>query len=273
MLGIAVLQPGHDSDGLHVVVEPAEVGHLAMQYAFAGVAKRCVAEVMSERHRLGQILIEPQRPSERASHLADFQRVGQTRPEMLALVMQEDLGLVLEAAKGGRMDDAVPVALELGAGWAAGHRVQPAARGSRIGGIGRLFAHSALSIGSQRYYIEDMTEAALASNPVILTDRAAKKIGRVLSKQAPGTVLRIVVAGGGCSGFQYEYKLVQETPANDDLVLAKDAATVLIDSLSLEFMGGAEIDYVDDLIGQSFQIRNPNAVASCGCGTSFSVAV
>src|SRR3569623_3803768 len=118
-----------------------------------------------------------------------------------------------------------------------------------------------------------MSDAALASNPVILTDRAAKKIGRVLAKQPAGTVLRIVVAGGGCSGFQYEYKLVQETPANDDLVLAKDSATVLIDPLSLEFMGGAEIDYVDDLLGQSFQIRNPNAVAACGCGTSFSVAV
>jgi len=118
-----------------------------------------------------------------------------------------------------------------------------------------------------------MTEVALAPNSVVLTDRAAKKIGRVLGKQPAGTVLRIVVAGGGCSGFQYEYKLVQETPANDDLVLAKGDATVLIDSLSLEFMGGAEIDYVDDLIGQSFQIRNPNAVAACGCGTSFSVAV
>jgi iron-sulfur cluster assembly accessory protein len=117
-----------------------------------------------------------------------------------------------------------------------------------------------------------MSQAALASNPVILTDRAAKKIGRVLAKQPAGTVLRIVVAGGGCSGFQYEYKLVQETAANDDLVLARDDATILIDSLSLEFMGGAEIDYVDDLIGQSFQIKNPNAVASCGCGTSFSVA-
>ena len=118
-----------------------------------------------------------------------------------------------------------------------------------------------------------MTEAAIAPNTVVLTDRAARKIGRVLSKQPEGTVLGIVVAGGGCSGFQYEYKLVQETPAGDDLVLAKDDATVLIDSLSLEFMGGAEIDYVDDLIGQSFQIRNPNAVAGCGCGTSFSVAV
>ena len=117
-----------------------------------------------------------------------------------------------------------------------------------------------------------MTETALASNDVVLTDRAARKIGRILAKEPEGTVLRIVVAGGGCSGFQYEYKLVKETPANDDLVLAKDQATVLIDSLSLEFMTGSEIDYVDALIGQAFEIRNPNAVASCGCGTSFSVA-
>jgi iron-sulfur cluster assembly accessory protein len=113
---------------------------------------------------------------------------------------------------------------------------------------------------------------ALAPNPVVLTDRAARRIGRILEKQGPGTVLRIAVAGGGCSGFQYEYNLVKETPSADDLVLSKDNATVLIDSLSLEFMGGAEIDFVDDLIGQSFQIKNPNAVASCGCGTSFSVA-
>jgi iron-sulfur cluster assembly accessory protein len=117
-----------------------------------------------------------------------------------------------------------------------------------------------------------MSEVALASNDVILTDRAARKIGRILSKEAEGTVLRIAVAGGGCSGFQYEYKLVKEAPGADDLVLTNDKATVLIDSLSLEFMGGAEIDYVDDLIGQSFEIRNPNAVASCGCGTSFAVA-
>jgi iron-sulfur cluster assembly accessory protein len=112
---------------------------------------------------------------------------------------------------------------------------------------------------------------ALAPNAVVLTDRAARRIGAILEKQGPGTVLRIAVAGGGCSGFQYEYNLVKEAPAADDLVLSKDNATVLIDPLSLEFMGGAEIDFVDDLIGQSFQIRNPNAVASCGCGTSFAV--
>ena len=117
-----------------------------------------------------------------------------------------------------------------------------------------------------------MTQSSLESPDVVLTDRAARRIGRILGKEAPGTVLRISVAGGGCSGFQYEYNLVQDVPANDDLVLSKEGATVLIDALSLEFMGGAEIDYADDLIGQSFQIKNPNVVASCGCGTSFAVA-
>ena len=117
-----------------------------------------------------------------------------------------------------------------------------------------------------------MTDASLASSNVVLTDRAARRIGRILSKEPAGTVLRISVAGGGCSGFQYEYNLIQDAPRADDLVLAKEGATVLIDSLSLEFMGGAEIDYADDLIGQSFQIKNPNVVAACGCGTSFAVA-
>jgi iron-sulfur cluster assembly accessory protein len=117
-----------------------------------------------------------------------------------------------------------------------------------------------------------MTAAALAETPsVTLSDRAAKRVSRILAKEPAGTVLRISVAGGGCSGFQYEYNLVQETAADDDVVLQKGDATVLIDSMSLEFMGGSEIDYVDDLIGQAFQIKNPNAVASCGCGTSFAV--
>jgi iron-sulfur cluster assembly accessory protein len=116
-----------------------------------------------------------------------------------------------------------------------------------------------------------MTATALASTDVVLTDRAARRVARILAKEPEGTVLRISVAGGGCSGFQYEYNLVQEKPASDDIVLRKGNAVVLIDSMSLEFMGGAEIDFVDDLIGQAFQIRNPNAVASCGCGTSFAV--
>lgn len=116
-----------------------------------------------------------------------------------------------------------------------------------------------------------MTESLSAVNDVTMTDRAARRIARILSKEPEGTVLRISVAGGGCSGFQYEYNLVQDQPAADDIVLRKDEAVVLIDSLSLEFMGGSQIDFADDLIGQAFQIKNPNAVASCGCGTSFSI--
>jgi len=116
-----------------------------------------------------------------------------------------------------------------------------------------------------------MTDTALAPNDVILTERAAKRISTILEKEPEGTALRISVAGGGCSGFQYEYNLVQESPAQDDLVLTGGDATVLIDQMSLEFMGGAEIDFVDDLIGQAFKISNPNAVAACGCGTSFTV--
>lgn len=116
-----------------------------------------------------------------------------------------------------------------------------------------------------------MADTQLAPNHVVLTERAAKRINKIVAGEQPGTVLRISVAGGGCSGFQYEYNLVQESPGEDDVVLSRDGATVLIDTMSLEFMGGAEIDFVDDLIGQSFQIKNPNVVASCGCGTSFAV--
>ncbi len=110
------------------------------------------------------------------------------------------------------------------------------------------------------------------ANTVELTERAGKQIARILAREPQGTVLRIAVSGGGCSGFQYEYNLVQEEPADDDLVLEHPGATVLIDSLSLQFLGGAKIDFVDDLVGQAFKITNPNTVASCGCGNSFDVA-
>jgi iron-sulfur cluster assembly accessory protein len=78
------------------------------------------------------------------------------------------------------------------------------------------------------------------------------------------------VSGGGCSGFQYGFDLTRER-ATDDLIIEREGMTVLIDPISIEYMAGSEIDFVDSLIGQSFQIRNPNATASCGCGTSFSV--
>jgi iron-sulfur cluster assembly accessory protein len=105
---------------------------------------------------------------------------------------------------------------------------------------------------------------------VTLSERAARRIARILSAEPGGTALRISVSGGGCSGFQYGFDL-DKTRADDDLIVERDGAVVVIDPVSLPYMGGSEIDFVDDLIGQSFQIRNPNATASCGCGTSFSI--
>jgi len=109
-----------------------------------------------------------------------------------------------------------------------------------------------------------------AENTVSLSDRAARRIAKILSGEPGGTALRISVSGGGCSGFQYGFDL-DATRAPDDLVIERDGALVLIDSVSLPYMGGSVVDFVDDLIGQSFQIKNPNATASCGCGTSFSI--
>ncbi|NVK34820.1 MAG: iron-sulfur cluster insertion protein ErpA [Rhodobacteraceae bacterium] len=105
---------------------------------------------------------------------------------------------------------------------------------------------------------------------VTVSDRAAKRIARIVAKEPEGTALRVSVEGGGCSGLQYKYDLVTEREA-DDFIIEKAGVTVLVDSVSLQYMGGSEIDFVDDLIGQAFQINNPNAVAGCGCGTSFTV--
>lgn len=108
------------------------------------------------------------------------------------------------------------------------------------------------------------------ANIVALSAAAARQIARILASEGPGKMLRVSVSGGGCSGFQYGFTF-DETQGADDLLLVRDGATVLIDSVSLDYLKGSVIDYVDELIGASFQIRNPNATSSCGCGTSFSV--
>ena len=114
-----------------------------------------------------------------------------------------------------------------------------------------------------------MHDTATEELPVV-TANAAKRIAKVLASEPEGSMLRVAVKGGGCSGFQYTFDIV---PAKDedDLVLERDGVKVLIDTVSLDFLKGAKIDFVDNLIGQSFQIDNPNATAACGCGTSFSV--
>lgn len=108
------------------------------------------------------------------------------------------------------------------------------------------------------------------SNPITLTERAAKRIREIVGAAPSNYALRIAVNGGGCSGFQYDFSLV-EAANDDDLVLERDGAVLLVDPVSQSFVDGAEVDFVDDLIGQSFKINNPNATASCGCGTSFSI--
>jgi iron-sulfur cluster assembly accessory protein len=105
---------------------------------------------------------------------------------------------------------------------------------------------------------------------ITVTERAARQISAILHREPPGTMLRVSVEGGGCSGFQYKFD-VDSNRTDDDIVIARDGATVLIDPLSLGYLAGSEIDFVDDLIGASFRINNPQAKASCGCGTSFSL--
>jgi iron-sulfur cluster assembly accessory protein len=112
--------------------------------------------------------------------------------------------------------------------------------------------------------------ASMVANQVVVTDNAIKKIAKILSTEKEPSVLRVSVEGGGCSGFQYKFDM-DRAQAADDLVIQRDGATVLIDQTSVGYLAGSEIDFVDDLIGASFRINNPQATASCGCGTSFSI--
>ena len=109
-----------------------------------------------------------------------------------------------------------------------------------------------------------MTEA------VTISERAARRIGEILRSEPSGAMLRLSVLGGGCSGFQYKFD-VERDKAEDDVTIVRDGVTMLIDAVSLEYLSGSEIDFVDDLIGASFKVNNPKAEASCGCGTSFSL--
>jgi iron-sulfur cluster assembly accessory protein len=105
---------------------------------------------------------------------------------------------------------------------------------------------------------------------ITVSERAARRIGEILKGEPSGTMLRVSVEGGGCSGFQYKFDM-EHAKANDDLVISRDGAVVLIDPVSVNYMAGSEIDFVDDLIGASFKVKNPQAKASCGCGTSFAL--
>ncbi|HHI88419.1 MAG TPA: iron-sulfur cluster insertion protein ErpA [Hellea balneolensis] len=110
----------------------------------------------------------------------------------------------------------------------------------------------------------------MTTEPITMSASAAKQINAIMARQGSNRFLRVAVDGGGCSGFQYRFEFA-DAPNEDDLILERDGAKILIDELSQEFLKGSEIDYVNELIGSAFKIHNPNAKASCGCGTSFSI--
>ena len=116
-----------------------------------------------------------------------------------------------------------------------------------------------------------MNDVAATPRTIELTDSAARRIATILQEdEYKGMMLRVSVSGGGCSGFQYGFTF-DDTKGDTDLVIEQGGATVLIDEVSLDLLNGAKIDYVEDLIGASFAIKNPQAKSSCGCGNSFAV--
>lgn len=103
-----------------------------------------------------------------------------------------------------------------------------------------------------------------------LSQRAAQHLHHLCLQSGNDAVLRVSVRGGGCSGFQYDFSL-DVAPKEDDIVVERDGARLVVDSISLAFMTGAEVDYVEDLVGSAFQVKNPQASTSCSCGVSFSL--
>ena len=116
-----------------------------------------------------------------------------------------------------------------------------------------------------------MAESKARPAPLTISDSAARRIGALLAAEnRPGVKLRVSVSGGGCSGFQYGFAL-DDRSEDGDILIERDGATVAVDGLSLMYVLGAELDYVEDLTGSYFRVKNPNASSSCGCGSSFSI--
>src|ERR1700722_18220794 len=294
-LGVMPLEFSHDAQGVAVVVEAAVLGHAGVERILAGMPEGRMAEIVAKRDPFRQIVVKRQGASERARDLRHLDRVGETGAKVVALVIDEHLRLVGETPERGRMDDAVAVALKTGPGRRRRLGDQTL-RPRGVGGVrrasrqGDVIAHqtprhcalrsASISWGPwildgagsrrKRLKAKAMNEAV---SPVLegvtISASAAKRLNKILKGEA-GAALRISVKGGGCSGFQYAFD-VERSRAEDDVAVTRDGATLLIDPVSLEMLKGAELDFVDDLMGQSFRVKNPNAVASCGCGVSFTV--
>ncbi len=106
--------------------------------------------------------------------------------------------------------------------------------------------------------------------PVTLSESAARRILKIAAAEGPSAGLRLSVLGGGCSGFSYDIQLAA-APAAEDLIVERDGARLFLDPVGVELIEGSELDWVEELIGASFKVKNPNAKAACGCGISFAV--
>jgi iron-sulfur cluster insertion protein len=115
-----------------------------------------------------------------------------------------------------------------------------------------------------------MTDLAAEPAPLTVTASAARRIAALVAREGGGTRLRVGVSGGGCSGFQYTFGL-DASEEEGDVLVTRDGASVVIDGVSLPFLAGAELDWVEDLTGSYFRMNNPNATAGCGCGSSFAI--
>ena len=256
------------------------------------MAERRMAEIVGERQRLGQVLVEAERAGERAGDLGHFQRVGEPGAVVVALVDTKTWVLCLRRRKAVAWmmrSRSRRNSLRVGLAGSACSRPRLAAG---IGGIGRARAGAStamISLSSRRDLTGSGTltlaprrlthwTSALGKSPRNVRDgceRHSQRTGGAADRRDPqgragSAMLRVSVEGGGCSGFQYNFD-IERAQADDDLVIERDGAVVLIDPVSLAYMAGSEIDFVDDLIGASFKVNNPNATASCGCGTSFSI--
>ena len=120
-------------------------------------------------------------------------------------------------------------------------------------------------------FLDASSGMTLIDAPVTVSEAAGARVAQVLARSPGKRALRVSVEGGGCSGFSYKFDLTDRAPNDDDQVIEIGGGTVYVDPVSAMYMGGSQVDYVEDFMGKSFQVRNPNATANCGCGTSFSI--
>ena len=120
-------------------------------------------------------------------------------------------------------------------------------------------------------FLDAASGMTLVDAPVTASAAALARVAQILTKNGDKKALRVSVEGGGCSGFSYKFDLTEREANADDQVIEGDGARIYVDPISAMYMGGSELDFVDDYMGKSFQVRNPNATANCGCGTSFSI--